>query len=205
MEARTTALLLIGFQNDFFSEDGVLHESLAESAKAQRTLSNTVKLIKGLANSDVAILSSPIVFSPDYKELEDPIGVLKVIRDTGAFIAGQPGSETVPEFAPFAAQIQEVPGRQSFNSFSNTQLLPILKSRGIRDLLVSGVITSACIDSTARTAFEEGFRVTVLSDCTAGRDSTEQDFFCQSVFPTFSLVATADDALANLSGQAAEA
>lgn len=202
MNPSETALLLIGFQNDFFSESGVLREAIAESADAVGTLQNTTRLIAGIAETSTPILSTPIVFTEDYRELKDPIGILKAVRDSGAFKEGEPGCETVPELLDFGSRIELVMGRQTFNSFSNTDLLSILQARGIKDLLIAGVITSACIDSTARTAFEEGFRVTVLSDCTAGRNHMEQDFFCESVFPTFAYVSTADKAQESLTSPA---
>jgi nicotinamidase-related amidase len=47
------------------------------------------------------------------------------------------------------------------------------------------MVTSLCIDSTGRAAYERGYDVTVLSDCTSGRTPAEQQFFCENVFPLY--------------------
>ena len=133
MNPSETALLLIGFQNDYFSESGVLREAIAESANAVGTLQNTTGLIASIADTSTPILSTPIVFTEDYRELKDPIGILKTVRDSGAFKKGEPGCETVPELLDFGSRIELVMGRQTFNSFSNTELLSILQARGSPD------------------------------------------------------------------------
>lgn len=46
-------------------------------------------------------------------------------------------------------------------------------------------VSSVCIDSTGRSAYELGYRVTVLSDCTVGRTSFEQEFYCEKIFPLY--------------------
>ena len=51
-----------------------------------------------------------------------------------------------------------------------------------------GVVSSVCIDSTARSAFERGYNVTILSDCTAGRTIFEQDYYCENIFPIYANV-----------------
>ena len=48
--------------------------------------------------------------------------------------------------------------------------------------------SSVCIDSTARSAFELGYHVTILSDCTAGRTTFEQDYYCENIFPIYANV-----------------
>jgi nicotinamidase-related amidase len=52
------------------------------------------------------------------------------------------------------------------------------------------MVTSLCIDSTGRAAYERGYNVTVLSDCTSARTNAEQDFFCTSVFPLYGAART---------------
>ena len=94
-------------------------------------------------------------------------------------------------------------GKVGFNAFSNTQLDGVLKERGIRDTLIAGMVTSLCIDSTGRAAYERGYSVKILSDCTSARTPAEQDFFCQNIFPLYGGVLDSKQALAQLAGGAA--
>lgn len=183
-----TALILIGFQNEYFSPEGSLYGVIEESAQETDILANTLDLIECLLLTPVTIISTPIVFTASYSELVNPVGILKTIKEKGAFRAGASGSATIPELHRFGDRILEVPGKRGLNAFSNTKLGAILQKRGIDHVVLAGVVTSICIDSTGRSAFDRGYRVTVLSDCTSGRTNLEQRFYCEQVFPLYAEV-----------------
>ena len=77
-----------------------------------------------------------------------------------------------------------------------TTLAGTLESKQIQSVVVAGAVTSICIDSTARAAYERGMNVSILSDCTAARTAAEQEFFCESIFPTYATVMTSEELLA---------
>ena len=81
-----------------------------------------------------------------------------------------------------------MPGKRGLNAFSNTELDQVFQQRGITNVVVAGVVTSICVDSTGRSAFERGYKVSILSDCTSGRTTFEQDFYCETVFPLYAEV-----------------
>lgn len=186
MEEKKTALILIGYQNDYFAEDGILREVVEESSKVTGVLDNTVAFLKERA--DMLVISTPIIFTPDYNELKDPVGILKTIKEVGAFKQGNSGSETIPEIKQFGDSIIEIPGKQGLNAFINTDLEEILKEHGIENVLLAGTVCSICIDSTGRSAFDRGFKVTMLADCISGRTVFEQEFYCEKVFPLYASV-----------------
>ena len=188
MSNAKTALILIGYQNDYFAENGILRSVFEESLSVDHVLENTLALLERAVETDATIIATPIVFTPDYRELDNPVGILKVCMDVGAFKAGSPGSETIVELSQWGDRIIEMPGKIGLNAFSNTELEQHLQDKGITDVVFAGVVTSVCIDSTARSAADKGFNVTVLSDCTAGRTKFEQGFYCSDIFPIFSHV-----------------
>lgn len=185
MNSKQTSLVLIGYQNDYFSNDGILHEMIEDSSQVEAVLTNTISLIDRLKSSDVLIVSTPIIFTPDYSEILDPVGILKSIKEMGAFKAGNEGSETVTELSKFGDRILVVPGKRGLNAFSNTKLKNLFEERGIINVILAGVVTSLCIDSTGRAAYEYGYKVSILSDCTSGRTDTEQKFYCETIFPLY--------------------
>ncbi len=195
MTPQNTALLLIGFQNDYFSPEGILHGVIEASAKAVKTVENTTKLVGQLIKTPVSIISTPIFFTTDYTELVEPVGILKTIKEVGAFKKGTTGSETIEELRPFQDDILEIPGKRGFNAFINTNLDDVLKQKGITHLVIAGAVTSICIDSTGRSAHEKGYRVSVLSDCTSARTTFEQSFYLEDVFPLYAETLTADKLL----------
>ena len=195
---RKTALVLIGYQTDYFSPHGILHPVVKESIESGNVLENTKRVLDSVVKSQALIISTPIIFSPDYRELHTPIGILRTIREVGAFKKGAPGSAVIPEIQEYGSRIQEVPGKCSLNAFHETSLGVVLEAKGIEHLVLMGTVTSVCIDSTARAALDKGLNVTVLKDCTASRNQHEQDFYCDSIFPIFAMVKTADEFISSM-------
>ena len=164
-----------------------------ESHRVSGTLDNTLAFIESYRDSEMLMVNTPIVFSELYEELENPIGILKTIRDVQAFKHGAPGSEVIDEISELGDRIVTLPGKKSFNAFSNTDLGMTLRSRGIKTLVFAGCVTSICVHATALHAFDSGYEVVLLSDCTSSRTPLEQDFFCENVFPLFSEVRSAKE------------
>jgi nicotinamidase-related amidase len=199
MNPATTALILVGYQNDYFAEDGILRGVVEDPSRVDDVLASTLAFIEAVAATPVAIISTPIVLEPDYRALASPVGILNTIKESGAFKAGSTGAATIPEVLEFEDRITYVTGKVGFNAFSSTTLEAVLAERGITDVLVAGMVTSLCIDSTGRAAYERGYDVTVLADCTSARTPVEQAFFCEHVFPLYGSVAESADVVAELS------
>lgn len=198
MTPENTALILIGFQNDYFAQDGILKDFIDESAKETQALSNSLRLLDALVDTPILAIQTPIQFTDDYSELGNPVGILKAIKDVGAFKRSGPGGAVIEQFKAHGDRIQTVPGKHGLNAFSNTDLETILKDNNIENIVLAGAVTSICIDSTGRSAHERGFGVTVLSDCTCGRTQMEQDFYCEQVLPLYADVSTSGEFLKKL-------
>ena len=86
-------------------------------------------------------------------------------------IAGEPGAEILPELAPLPGEtVIDKPGKGAFYA---TNLQQILQARGITQLIVAGVTTEVCVQTTMREANDRGY------DCVLAQDATE------SYFPAF--------------------
>ncbi len=203
MDAATTAVILVGYQNDYFAKDGILRGVVEPQSRVDEVLQNTLNFIRTAAPTPLTIISTPIVLAPDYRAMASPVGILNTMKETGAFAEGTKGADNIPEFDEFGDRIMYVSGKVGFNAFSNTRLEDVLRDRGIKDVLVCGMVTSLCIDSTGRAAYERGYNVTVISDCSSARTDTEHAFFCESVFPLYGRAATSHELLAEMAAVAA--
>ncbi|MFT5249137.1 MAG: nicotinamidase-related amidase [bacterium] len=191
MKPQKTALILIGFQNDYFSENGILRGGVEESSRVTDILNNTINLINEL--EDVLIIATPIVFTENYSEIIEPVGILKTIKEIGAFKKGAPGAQTISQLDKFKDKIIEIPGKQGLNAFTDTSLDAVLKENNITNLAFAGAVCSINIDSSGRFAYENEFIVTMLSDCISGRTVFEQKFYCEEIFPLYANVVTSKE------------
>jgi nicotinamidase-related amidase len=198
MVPNKTALILIGYQNDWFHEDGILRPVIEEQARASEMVVHSVSLITHLENTGVLLFSVPIQFQEGYPEMVDPVGVLATVRDLGAFLAGTHGGRAIDEIAAFGDRITELSGHCGINAFSNTALDRELRAGGIEDVVLAGALTSICIDTTARTALDRGFQVHILTDCIAGRTAEEHEVYCNDIFPLFCHMTTSQELTARI-------
>ncbi len=196
----STALVLIEYQNDFTSEGGALHEAVKPVMQSTGMLGHTVATVKRARELGAMIVFSPIAFTPDYHELSpNPYGILKGVVDSKAFRKGTWGVEIVDVLAPEEQDIV-VEGKRGLDAFASTNLDFILRARGITTIALGGFLTNCCVESTMRTAYEKGFDVITLTDCTATVSAEEQRLAVEKNFPMFSRPMTHDAFLAELGG-----
>lgn len=180
-----TALVLIGFQKDYFDPNGALYSVVEESHRVSGTLEHTIETIDNILKTPVTIVNTPITFSETYKEIENPTGILKAIKEIEAFKEGTEGAEVLSEIKKYGDRIKTIPGKKGFNAFSNTELQKLLSESNIEQLVVAGCVSSLCINATALDARDRGYKVSILSDCTSSRTPLEQEMFCDEIFPLF--------------------
>ena len=175
-----TALILIGFQNDYFSPKGILYDVVEESSRITGVVENTLSLLTSCAEQFALVINTPIHFTQNYSELKNPIGILKVIA-VGAFKAGSYCAQTIKQLDLFSNIIEVVFGKRSLNAFTHIGLAENIKKHGATNIILAGTVSSICIDSTVRTAVALGSNATILSDCTPRRTPFEQAFYCEKV------------------------
>jgi nicotinamidase-related amidase len=199
--ARTTAFVLVGFQNEIFGDGGGLRDFVEATAAFDDALERTVRLVRSLPGDTPLVVSTPLSFSDDYAELVEPVGVLAAIRDRGLFRAGTPAVDTVDALTEFDGRVVDVPGRRGLDAFADTDLDRLLRHARVRDVVLAGAMTSLCVAATARAAADLGYRVSVLADCTAASSEVEHRLFCDVVLPMFAEVVESTDVLRALTSE----
>jgi ureidoacrylate peracid hydrolase len=198
IDASTTALLLIEYQNDFISEGGALHNGVKAVMESTNMLAHSIDTAARARAAGVTVMFAPISFASGYREItSEPYGILKGVVDSNAFIRGTWGAAIVDSLSPGEEDII-IEGKRGLDTFASTNLDFILRSRGIRTLVVAGFLTNCCVESTARTGYEKGFSIVALSDCAATLSEEEQRFTFEKNLPMFARILTHEQFLSDL-------
>ncbi len=200
---RETAILLIEFQNDFTSKDGIFHDAVKDVIEATNMLENTSTLVEKARAAGIQIIHIPIVFADDYNEItKTPYGIIKGIVDNNAFKKTTWGSEIKDDLKPVAGDIT-IEGKRGLCAFHSTNLDFILRSKGFKNVAIAGFLTNCCVESTMRTAYENVYNVITLTDCCAGLSLEEHENAIAKDFPMFSQPMTSRSFLEIVDGKEA--
>lgn len=174
----TTALLMIDMQRDFVEPKGFGEMLGNDVSLVRRCIAPCVRVLAAARQAGLFVIHTREGHRPD---LSDCLPA-KLTRGGKTFIGeagpmgrilvrGEYGHDIIPELYPIDGEpIIDKPGK---GAFFDTDLGLILRTRGIQSLIVCGVTTEVCVQTTAREANDRGFEVLVPEDC------------CASYFPEF--------------------
>jgi ureidoacrylate peracid hydrolase len=200
MNPKSTAVVLIEYQNDFTTEGGTLHQAVKPVMDQTNMLANTLETVNQARALGATIVYAPITFTDDYHELNpSPYGILKGVVDSRSFRKGSWGAQIVDILEPAPGDII-VEGKRGLCGFATTNLDFILRSRGISTIALGGFLTNCCVESTMRTGYEKGYDVVTLKDCTATLSEEEQRMAVEKNYPMFSRPMTHEEFLLELRG-----
>ncbi|GBQ92193.1 isochorismatase family cysteine hydrolase [Asaia krungthepensis] len=193
-----TALVLIEYQNDFVSEGGALHDGVKAEIARTGMLEHTIALVREARTRGVKIIWVPIEFAPGYPELPaEPYGILAGVKATSAFRKGEWGAQIIEALTPHDEDVV-IAGKRGLCGFASTNLDFILRHNGTTRVALSGFLTDCCVESTMRTAFELGYDVITLTDCTASLSQPQHEAAIAYTYPMFSRPMTSRDFLDTL-------
>ena len=199
-DPKTTAVVLIEFQNDFTSDGGALHGAVEDVMASTHMLENAKRVADQARTAGATVIHAPISFADGYHEITDhPYGILAGVVDNKAFVKGTWGADIVDDLTPQADDIV-IEGKRGLDTFASTNLDFILRSKGIKTVALGGFLTNCCVESTMRSAYEKGFDVVTLTDCVAATSQPEHDNAIQYDYPMFSRPMTSEEFTSSLQG-----
>jgi biuret amidohydrolase len=167
-----TALMIIDMQRDFLEPGGFGAALGNDVSRLSAAVQPGKRLLDGCRRHRLTIIHTREAHRADLSDCppaKRSRGHAQLrIGDPGPMgrilIAGEPGVEIIPALAPLAGEIViDKPGK---GAFYGTRLGDILAARGITHLLVGGVTTEVCVQTTLREANDRGFECLLVEDAT---------------------------------------
>ena len=173
-----TAVIVVDMENDFAAKGGMFDRAGADISGAQKAIGPTAKVLATARQTGMKIIYLKMGYRDDLSDLGAPdsvnrtrhlrFGVGQKIRapdgrESRILIRDTWDTDIVSELKPQPRDI--VLYKTRFSGFYQTDLDATLKKLGIKYLIVTGVTTSICVESTVRDAMFRDYLCVLLKDC----------------------------------------
>lgn len=192
-----TALLIIDMQKDFCTPGYGAERAGRDLSAAQRAIPSIQRLLYGARAAGAAVAHVGFWTLPDHGSDSDSWLQKRrgaTVSSPTLCIADTDGACFVDELAPIDGEMEI--RKHRYSAFTATNLDLLLRARGVRSVIVTGVSTNVCVETTFRAAFELGYYTIVPPDGCASWDQSLHEAALANVRHRFGMTPSVDEILA---------
>jgi ureidoacrylate peracid hydrolase len=159
------ALIVIDMQNGFCCADGFMNKIGLDYTTSEAAVEPITRLVAAARSAPIPIFFTRYTLNEDYSDAGLILELFPAIKDARGMIRDTWDADIVDELKPQAGE--RVVDKTRYSAFYDTDLEQQLRELDVDTLIVCGVTTNICVESTVRDAFFRDIRVVVPSDGTA--------------------------------------
>ena len=209
IDPKNAALLIVDVQNDFAAEGGMMDREGNDLSMSQGIIPRLQQLIDEAHEADVPIIFIRNVYNTDANWYLSDVWLEQAKRARqGSYVIHSvcaPDSWAGDFYEIRPTEKDVIVTKHRFSAFQDTDLDLILRSRGIRTLIMTGIATNVCVESTARDGFFRDYYIVFTSDCTATYSKEDHEGTLNNIRRFFGEVVTADEVTGAWKGAAVKA
>jgi ureidoacrylate peracid hydrolase len=188
---------VVDVQNDFVSPEGSAAKRGDDVGAAMAMIPNLTRLIDQARKVGLTIVYIRTTHS-DWTDTASWIYRTSQKSGLNTCREGTWGAEFYDGIAPLPSE--RVVIKHRYSAFINTDLNTVLKARAIQSILVCGVATNVCVETTARDGYMYDYYVTMIDDCSAAYDAKLHMGTLENMRRHFGLIASTDQIIETWSG-----
>jgi ureidoacrylate peracid hydrolase len=186
----TTRLLVIDVQNDFCAQEGWMARNGADVRLIHEAVDRLVAFIDDARSVGLATIFIRAIYDEIY--LSEPM--LERHARTGLAIEHCQTGTWGAEFFRVAPRDDEIVlTKHRYSAFKDTELGALLRAQNVRNVIVAGITSNVCVESTARDAYMMDYHVVFLSDGSATYEARAHEATLANIRRAFGIVASADE------------
>jgi ureidoacrylate peracid hydrolase len=202
-DSSKAAFLAVDIQRAFCSDDGSVAREGRDIDRCKAAAARCLDIAAAAHQSDMPVIWTRFVLRADYSDGGVFTRDLRPwVRESGALQAGTPDIELIPEAE--VAPRDFVIDKKRYSSFYSTELEAILRSLGIECLLVGGVTTSMCVETSVRDAAQRDYKTFLVRDACADYWEDRHVASLAALEFGFARVISHNEAIAAISGGKAD-
>ena len=187
-----TALVVIDMQRAFLEDEGSLAKAGIDITGLKAAMEGCKRLLASARQAGVPVIHTRYVYRPDYADGGILVNyIMPQLREVDSLAAGTPDIEIVDELAPVDGETVIDKNRPS--AFYATNIEPLLNGLGVDSLVVCGVTTNICVETTVRDASQRDYKVFVPKDATGELEQLRYDGALAGMAWVFAKIVDTDD------------
>lgn len=179
------AVIVVDIQNDFCAEGGVFGKAGSDLSMVEPMVANVEKLVRRAREVGVPVIHIRSIYDPAYLPPTWHERNARIGLETPRCLSGTWGADF---YRVTPVEEETVVTKHRFSAFIDTDLDLVLRSQGIQTVIMTGIATNICVESTSRDAFMKDYYVVLAEDACAAYNRAQHEATAKNIAIGFGVV-----------------